>query len=313
MDKSQRNIIVYLVEDDIDDAYLVKKLLTPDSCFKFKVEHFHTLDELTLALASTSCDAILLDLGLSDTRGMETLSRIQEKNYAIPIIVITGLEESEFGEKAIQLGAQDYIPKTELRGSLLRRVIKYAVERYKMVRDLKQLSLKDPLTSLSNKKAFQDSIEVAIDTWQRYQESFAVMFIDLDKFKPVNDTFGHIVGDQVLKLVGQRLISYGRTTDTIARVGGDEFAIILPKLSDKESLLTAAEHKLTLIRQPIFVDTPDGLAEVKVDASIGIAVLDEHCSEPSKIVEYADTAMYRAKESTSASIVFFDDAPNGNS
>ncbi|GEA11970.1 GGDEF domain-containing response regulator [Alteromonas sp. KUL49] len=305
MEKTQRNIVVYLVEDDTDDAYLVKKLLTPDSCFTFEVKHFHTLDELALALTNTSCDAILLDLGLSDTRGMQTLSVIQEKNYAIPIIVLTGLEESEFGEKAIQLGAQDYIPKAELRGSLLRRVIKYAVERYKMVRELKQLSLKDPLTSLSNKKAFQDSVKVAIDTWQRYQDSFAVMFIDLDKFKPVNDTFGHSVGDQVLKLVGQRLISYGRTTDTIARVGGDEFAIILPKLTDKEALLAAAEHKLMLIRQPIFVDTSEGLTEVKVDASIGIAVLDKHCTEPRKIVEHADNAMYRAKESPDVSIVFY--------
>jgi len=305
MKQLSSEVTVFVVDDDADDVYLVRQILLADTNTQFNVSHFYSIAELEASLANSHCDVILLDLGLGESQGLETLKRVAECAADIPIIILTGFDEDEFGETAIKLGAQDYIPKAELKGSLLKRVIKFALERHKLVSELKHLSQQDPLTSLSNKTAFERCLQSSYDAWKRYNHAFSVMFIDLDEFKPINDTLGHTVGDQVLKIVGQRLVSFGRTTDCIARVGGDEFSIILPHLTDKAALESTALNKLKLLQQPILVKVESGVKEVLIGASVGIAISDSSCDAATKILENADSAMYVAKSKGGNKVAFY--------
>ncbi|MFC3095744.1 diguanylate cyclase [Alteromonas sediminis] len=305
MNATKPTISVFIVDDDSDDVYIVKQILKDDATVNFSLTHFYSIEEITEAIGKESCDVILLDLGLSQTKGLDSLKHLNEQQFDIPAIVLTGFDEEEFGEEAIKLGAQDYIPKAELRGTLLRRVIRFTLERYKLVAELKRLSQKDSLTSLSNKNAFHQCLKTAYERLKRYGQPFSLMFIDLDDFKPINDSFGHAFGDEVLRIIGQRLVSFGRTTDCIARVGGDEFAIILPNLTDKVALENTAVSKLHLLRQPIIIDTEDGPEEVHIGASIGIAIPDASADSPKSVLENADKAMYEAKSNGGNKVAFY--------
>ncbi len=125
----QGDISVYLVEDDPDDVYLVKKYLSRETDSNFKLSHINSLAELQEKLDSSVPDIVLLDLGLMESVGIETLEQATQILQDIPIIVLTGFDEEKFGKRAIQLGAQDYIPKKELNENLLKRMIGYALER----------------------------------------------------------------------------------------------------------------------------------------------------------------------------------------
>lgn len=150
----------------------------------------------------------------------------------------------------------------------------------------------DPLTSLPNRTLFNDRLGQAVAIGRRTGLRVAVMLIDLDNFKTVNDTLGHGVGDGLLKEVASRLTDQGRETDTIARLGGDEFAIVLPQIQSPENLSTIAERIIHSVGQPMVIDGH----EVQVGASIGIAMFPDDAGDKESMVAHADMAMYSAKE-----------------
>jgi diguanylate cyclase (GGDEF)-like protein len=150
----------------------------------------------------------------------------------------------------------------------------------------------DSLTGLPNRTLFLDRLARAVAHAVRNEGTVAVMFIDLDKFKEVNDTFGHPAGDQLLVEVAARMRRVLRDEDTVARIGGDEFAILLPHVADFEGVVTVAEKLMAAIRRPIAL----GVGETLVTPSIGISVFPQDGEEAEQLVSSADAAMYRAKE-----------------
>jgi len=153
-------------------------------------------------------------------------------------------------------------------------------------------AMHDPLTALPNRRLFQDRIHQAILTRERMGETQAVMIIDLDRFKEVNDTLGHHVGDRLLQLIGPRLQAMLRRSDTIARLGGDEFAVLLPEVTDAAGAVVVADKLLKALEEPFVID---GLA-LDIEASIGIAMCPEHGEDVNALMQKADIAMYMAKE-----------------
>ena len=151
----------------------------------------------------------------------------------------------------------------------------------------------DALTHLPNRALFNDRLQQAIATAQRHKEHLALMFLDLDKFKPVNDTYGHSVGDMLLKEVAQRIQNCLRDSDTAARLGGDEFVVLLPTIEVEQDAGKVAEK----IRQSL--NLPFELAghSVQISSSIGIAVFPQHGKDEKLLVKNADIAMYQAKKS----------------
>lgn len=169
-------------------------------------------------------------------------------------------------------------------------------------------ALHDALTNLPNRLLFQDRLRFALTRAQRTQEAVAVLFVDLDNFKVVNDSMGHEAGDTLLKQIAARLQAATRAEDTIARMGGDEFTLLLEGLRDVAGATQVAENIVAQLQQPIAL----GEREVFASASIGIVYSEDATALPEDLLRDADTAMYQAKTSGKAGYVLFDPGMNAH-
>lgn len=170
-------------------------------------------------------------------------------------------------------------------------ILRDTTDRKQLERELEDRALHDYLTALPNRALFTDRLTHALRRGRRGGERVALLYVDLDRFKPINDRAGHRVGDELLCEVAKRLQSLVRDSDTVARLGGDEFAVLLETVDGERQALTAAERIVTLVRTPIVVDGE----EHQVGASVGIAVSSEETENPEHLVHQADLAMYEAK------------------
>jgi diguanylate cyclase (GGDEF)-like protein len=168
-------------------------------------------------------------------------------------------------------------------------------------RDAQVRALHDCLTGLPNRELFDDRLSHAIALAHRHDWTLALMFLDLDQFKSLNDAHGHTAGDAALKTVAQRLLMYVRDEDTVCRNGGDEFLYLLMNPRGKKNIEHIANSVLRTIAQPV----PIADRELTIKASIGIAIYPEHGANGEQLIEKADTAMYRAKQ-RSRGVEFFD-------
>jgi diguanylate cyclase (GGDEF)-like protein/PAS domain S-box-containing protein len=164
-----------------------------------------------------------------------------------------------------------------------------------------RLAHHDPLTDLPNRTLLSDRLSQALATAQRERGRMALLFIDLDKFKPVNDTHGHHVGDLLLQEVAHRLLDGARASDTVARLGGDEFVVLLPAISGEGDALAVAQMIFDAL-QKVFVI---GALQLNIDASIGIALYPEHGLDEASLMQNADSAMYQAKQQGGSTIVVY--------
>lgn len=161
-----------------------------------------------------------------------------------------------------------------------------------MTEELRHMAQHDPLTNLPNRALFNDRLNQELARATRRHGRFAMLFLDLDHFKPVNDNFGHAVGDQVLRQAAMRLRNSVRAADTVGRIGGDEFVVLMAQLSDSDSILALAEKLREALRQPFVIDGH----ELSISCSIGVAVYPEDGTDAMTLTKGADDAMYRAKE-----------------
>jgi diguanylate cyclase (GGDEF)-like protein/PAS domain S-box-containing protein len=164
-----------------------------------------------------------------------------------------------------------------------------------------RLAHHDPLTDLPNRTLLGDRLSQALATAQRERGQMALLFIDLDKFKPVNDTHGHHVGDLLLQEVARRLLDGARASDTVARLGGDEFVVLLPVISSEADALTVAKMIFNALEQTFVI----GELRLKIDSSIGIALYPEHGLDEAMLLQNADSAMYQAKQQGGSAIVVY--------
>ncbi len=169
----------------------------------------------------------------------------------------------------------------------------------KMTEQLRHMAQHDPLTGLPNRALFSDRLNQALAHAKRHQGQFAVIFLDLDNFKPVNDNHGHAVGDAVLSQVSQRLQDSIRASDTVARLGGDEFVVLMPSLANSKTALDLAEKIRQAVREPC---TMEGL-QLHITCSIGIAVYPDDGTDEFSLTRSADEAMYLAKGSGRDSVL----------
>jgi two-component system, cell cycle response regulator len=251
-------------------------------------------------------DLILLDLQMAGMDGFQVMGGLktnQSESY-LPVIVLTA--EPEHKLRALQAGAKDFISKpfdllevkTRIHNMLEVRLLYKELENSNKV--LEQKALHDSTTGLPNRDLFNDRLTHAIAMAKRRAWTLAVMFLDLDRFKYINDTHGHAVGDRVLQEVAKRLLGHARDEDTVCRNGGDEFLYLLINPQGSENIRRIADTLLQAIGQTIDV----GDLKPIVKASIGIAVYPDDGTTGEQLIRNADTAMYRAKESVSGRIFF---------
>jgi len=295
---------VLLVEDSPEDAFLQMRALRVKPDVTVDVSHIRRLDELPAAYAGTRPDAILLDLGLPDSAGLESLTTALKTAESTPIIVLTGQDDEAVGLESLRRGAQDYVVKGTLDGPLLIKTILFAVERQHLMEQVQYAALHDSLTGIPNRQLFLSRLKNALARARRTEERFTVAYMDLDGFKPVNDQHGHDGGDAVLVAIAARLTERCRSEDTVARIGGDEFAVLLERTggADAERVLTEMRW---MLRGPI--QLPDG-ASVTVDCSIGLAEYPTHGDCDHILLRRADTAMYAAKGCADHSVVHWSES-----
>ena len=218
---------ILLVEDDPVHAHLVRAALQPSpDGFDWQLTHVDTLGA-ACAFAEPP-DLVLLDLTLPDARGLDTLRRLRERFAFVPVVLLTAVEDPEIESSALSAGAQDFLGKDELTGRTLRRVVRYAMERHRAQLDLIKLSTRDELTGLLNRRGFFMSAQPTARLAERAGLAFVVFFADLDGLKEINDLYGHHAGDEALRDAAWILTHTFRSADIVARIGGDEFAILAP-------------------------------------------------------------------------------------
>ncbi len=166
-------------------------------------------------------------------------------------------------------------------------------ERKKMESQLKYLAEFDQLTQIPNRQLFSENLKYAISQAKRHSNHLALLFIDLDEFKPINDNYGHKAGDLLLKTVASRIQQQIRESDCVGRIGGDEFMVLLSNIEKVDKAMQIAEKICAVINQPCDIS---GYPSLKVSSSIGIAIYPDHGSNDIQLMKLADDAMYKAKE-----------------
>lgn len=285
---------VLLVEDNSAESDLVMHHL---SVWPYGeppvVTRVSSLQEAVFFLHAQTVDMILTDLSLSDASGLDAVRRLRAAAPSVAILVLTGLADEELGLRAIQLGADDYLSKSELNRAYLTRAIRRGMERNRAFSRLAHLALRDHLTGLANRTAFMERLQHAITLCKRCDRQVAVGFLDLDKFKSINDTYGHEAGDRVLQQVACRLGSTVRSCDMAARLGGDEFAFILEDAADEKTLSVALDRIQAALAPPLRIE---GHGCLELGSSIGVALYPDGGDTVEELLRAADRAMYDAKQ-----------------
>lgn len=302
-------IKVLLIEDNCSDAEMIRHLLVVPSLKEsdavFEVEWVTTLTQGLARLDQGDIMVVVTDLYLPDSHGLGAPQQLIEKYPDLPIIVLTGNPTQDYHAaiRALQVGVQDYLTKDHLDGLLLSRTIHYAIERKRLETRFTAMALRDPLTGLSTRTRLDDRLNHALTLAHRNKTRAAVLFLDMDKFKQVNDSLGHAVGDRLLKGIAVRLTSCLRTEDTISRVGGDEFVIAL-SMSDVQDVIKIAQKIIATFSKPFTFSGHTLFATT----SIGIALYPENGDTAEILIQNADAAMYCAKEKGRNSFQFYTEA-----
>ena len=178
---------VLVVDDDPDDYYLVREMLRRSKGVSHVAKHASNLEGAVKLLVGDSFDVVLLDLNLGDSHGLSTLRSLIKTCANTPIIVLTGIDSDSLGREAIKVGAEDYVPKNLADPMLLTRSISYAIERHRLLLEIRRKAEQDPLTEMLNRSALYARLETLIQQSDRNSAKLAVVMMDLDEFKAIND------------------------------------------------------------------------------------------------------------------------------
>jgi diguanylate cyclase (GGDEF)-like protein/PAS domain S-box-containing protein len=429
--------ILLLVEDNPGDARLLRKMFNEQGSHNTELTYVECMGEAEKHLAKHAVDIIVLDLGLPDAQGLESVRRARAAAPRVPLVVLTCLDDESLASQALHEGAQDYLIKGQIDARGLLRALRYAVERKNMEealfvekeraqvtldsigdavvctdlsgsitflnlvagkmtgwsrqeaagrpmaevlrildatsrettpnpmemavgqnrtvhlppnciligRDGIEIPIEDCvspihnregqvtgavivfrdvsaaqamalqmahsaqhdfLTGLPNRMLLNDRVSQAIALAARHMKKIAVLFLDLDGFKHINDSLGHPVGDKLLQSIAKRLVDCVRGPDTVSRQGGDEFVVLLSEVEQPEDAAIAARRMLQAVAEAHSI----GQHDLHVTTSIGVSVYPDDGVDAETLIKNADTAMYQAKENARQSYQFFKPAMN---
>ena len=297
---------ILIVDDDEDDFVLTRELLREAYGSSIDVDWEKSCDDGLDAISAKNHDVYLIDYHLGARDGLQLVREANERECSAPIILLTGQDDRETDIQAMEAGAYDYLVKDLITADQLARAIRYGINQKKVENRLVEMAQYDTLTGLANRSLFGDRLEYSIAHAKRLGLFVAVFLLDLDRFKEVNDTLGHPVGDELLKGVSKRLLECVRETDTVARLSGDEFAIIATNLKTANGATKLADKIIEAFRSPFKLNGRDIYANV----SMGICVQDKELTKPSQLLKNADLALYQAKPEPGSTFRYFDQTMN---
>ncbi len=290
VEQDQRPIIL-IVDDTRINQEILDSLLNQDYQIKVAGNGMRALD---IAKQVPHPDLILLDVNMPRMDGYEVCRRLQENILTrhIPVIFVTAESDKESEYYGLQLGAVDYITKPISPAIVMQRVRNQVLLK-RHEKELQRIAHHDALTGIPNRMLLADRMKQAIAQTKREEKILGVCYLDLDGFKPVNDTLGHQAGDLVLIEIARRIESILRKGDTCARLGGDEFVVLLPNLNHHEECIATLKRLHETIAQLIVLNDQS----FSLTASVGVSFFPDEDTDPDGLLRLADQAMYVAKQS----------------
>ena len=291
---------VLVIDDSPGARHQILDGLKSADLFQIYHEAESVIDGFKIAL-SESLDVILCDLDMPGMDGFKFLSMIKTRKELqdIPVILVTGVNEQESKIRGLERGASDYLTKPYDPAELIARVkvqlkIKTLQDSLKKSNQaLMELSNTDPLTHLSNRRFLMKTLEKELQRCERSQKPMALIMVDVDHFKPVNDTYGHQQGDVVLQTLADQMKAHLRDYDLAARFGGEEFALVLPETALAEAVQVAERLRVAISELRI----PTDHDEIRLTISLGVATYPHpKVRTVDNLILEADRALYNAKE-----------------
>ena len=290
----------------IGSSFANPQLNLQDNSFRITYLNVDTSLQALEALDSEKIDVILLNLPDSEEEIMTDIKFLRRHASHYALVVMATVDTEHLAFRAVQAGAQDYLLAGCFDKHSFRKIIVNAIERQHVARRLTMLAHYDELTKLPNRAQFIEHLSMATARAARSHATVSLLFIDLDGFKAINDTYGHSVGDDYLRHIAGRLQMAVRSSDFLSRLGGDEFTVIVEGLEDGVvEPLAVAQKILAIMDEPIKLPSGEVFS---ASCSIGVASLDGAIDSPNmaKLMEKADSAMYCAKQQGGNRFHFYD-------
>jgi len=279
-----------LVEDNEADARLIREALDEAIVKPGQVTHVRRLADALAAVAGEAFDVILFDLSLPDGRGLNTIEQLRAKAPHVALVVLTGVDDEGLALMSLQLGAQDYLVKTQIDRHLIARAVRYAIERHRMQATLQGLALIDELTGLYNRRGFLAFADQHLKLARRTARGLWLVLAAVDDLKQINATFGRSEGDQALRKAAGILRTTFRDSDVVARVGGDEFSVLALHASEDSGTIIKTRLAQNLAEDNARKEHAWGLA-----LSVGIAAFDGSTAVTlDELMTQAENALYAA-------------------
>lgn len=284
-------IKILLLEDDKADRLIIKRILSKSKT-SFVLFEAASLEEARNILKQEKITCCLLDRLVPDGCGLDLLEEASIK--AIPCIMLTGLADETLAIEAVKQGVQDYLIKDNLSADLLLKSILYSIERYKITQELSRAKKQledlvrlDPLTGVLNRRG----LEEIINRLKGRQETHGIILIDIDDFKQINDNYGYTIGDVALNFIANKLRIISRPLDHVARIGGDEFVMLVQNIDIDQCELVAERIRLSLEESLLNVEKYD----INITASIGFSTLD-NIESIQNLLNHTQKAVKRSKK-----------------
>ncbi len=288
---SRRKISLLLVEDNPGDVRLIQEMFQQQPAGEFHLKCVRRLGEALQELKESSPDVVMLDLGLPDAKGMETVRTAHQAAPDMPLVVLTGSDDEALAIEALHEGAQDYLVKGQIDAQVMVRALRYAIERHRLQSEIRNLSLFDDLTGLQNRRGFLALADQHLKLARRTGNSFLILFADVDGLKQINDTLGHSEGNRALVEAAGVLADSARHSDIVGRLGGDEFAVVM---------IDAGPESAEVVRQRILQKVEACNSQpgrcYKLSLSLGILPCPSFQATPlEELLQRADSLMYQEK------------------
>jgi diguanylate cyclase (GGDEF)-like protein len=283
---------VLVIDDDRLQFRLVQQHFKNFQRGSYELDWSETFDDGLARLLTGVYAVCLLDYRLGGKDGLQLIREAAEAGCRTPIVFLTAESSDNVDIQAMEAGALDYLVKGEISPRTLERSLRYALKLGETLEALRRIATRDELTGLLNRREYDRVLAEEEDRADRFGNSLALVIIDLDRFKSINDLHGHPAGDAVLREVARRISGVIRTVDRAARIGGEEFALILVQ-TDRASALEVARRAIAAVsRDPVAIG---GGHSLSVTASAGVAELPSDAREAGQLIVAADRALYAAK------------------
>ncbi len=293
----KESLAILIIDPDPSDHRSIRDSLSR-SQVPAVLQFVTTTEEGLQKLEKGAFDLILTDHALPAANAFQLLHELQQRSLTFPVILLTRHGETTMAREAFLRGVDDFILKEELEAIAFFDIIGNVIERHRKKEEkkaqenlLRERAERDGLTGLLNHRTFVDALEKEFARAKRYHRNLSLMMIDVDGFKAINDTCGHLEGDQLLRQITRLLLQSVRFVDVVARYGGDEFVVLLPE-TDLEQAMPIAGRVLEEVRKSPYLH---GKKIFPLSVSIGVACLHRHQDSAGTLLREADQALYEAK------------------